>query len=99
MYLPDFLTGFNPLAFCVTEDEAVSSSAILSFVLTVSVDIASTIGLTPVILALSPGKGSNSAVSISHSLELPENIAALKLLSIGRNSLASQLKEKLKNYE
>ena len=40
MYLPDFLTGFNPLAFCVTVDEAVSSSAILSLVFTVNVDTA-----------------------------------------------------------
>ena len=78
MYLPDFLTGFNPLAFCVTVDEAVSSSAILSLVFTVNVDTASTIGLTPVTLALSQGKGSNSDVSISHSLEFPEKIAALK---------------------
>ena len=82
MYLPDFLTGFIPLLFCVTDVDSVSLSATLSLVLTVNVDIESTIGLTPVMLALSPAKGSISAVSTSHSLEFPENIAALKFSSI-----------------
>ena len=62
MYLPDFLTGFIPLLFCVTDVDSDSLSATLSLVFTVNVDTASTIGLTPVILALSPAKGSSSAV-------------------------------------
>ena len=66
IYLPDLRTGFLPLAFCVTDDDSVSSSATLSLVLTVNVESASTIGLTPVMLALCPGKGSNSDVSTSH---------------------------------
>ena len=44
---------------------------------TVTVAVASTTGLTPVIFDLSPGNNSNSAVSTSHSLEVPEKIDAL----------------------
>ena len=79
IYLPDFLTGFMPLA--TIEDELVSDSvsANRSLAFTVTVAAASTIGLTPVILDLNPGKGSISAVSTSHSFEVPERLLLYNL--------------------
>ena len=55
--------------------DSVSANRSLAF--TVTVAAASTIGLIPVMFDLSPGKGSISAVSTSHSFEVPEKIAAL----------------------
>jgi hypothetical protein len=47
IYLPDCLIGFIPLATIEDELDSVSVSANLSLVFTVTVAIASTIGLTP----------------------------------------------------
>jgi len=76
-YLPLCLTGLIPLVVIDTELDSVLLSANRSLVLTVNVAVASTIGLTPIILALSPGKGSSSEVSTSHSLAVPQKLAAL----------------------
>jgi hypothetical protein len=82
MYLPDCLTGAIPDELIVLEDELVTVSASLSLVFKTTLDVASTIGLTPVMFALKPGNISVSVVSNSASKALPENIAALKFSSI-----------------
>ena len=75
--LPDSLTGLTPLVTVVADEDSEAVSCNRSLVFTVIVDAAFTKGLTPNMLALKPGKGSISSVSIYDIFELPEKIAPL----------------------